>query len=158
MGILKNIGRWQMETGVILINALQADLGSIHNLTSVTLNWGTWGQPVHNKEVLPKDFQIWVGNDPTFPSGSYIVAASMIGFTDTDDDGILTLPFASPVNGRWVRYVVTLATGTMYYDYALGEMQIHTAQTRHHRCQASSWQRNREILLWGIDSFPGIRR
>jgi uncharacterized repeat protein (TIGR02543 family) len=104
---------------------LQADLGSTHSLTSVTLNWGTWGQPVHGKEVLAKDFQIWVGNDPTFPSGSYTVAASMTGFTDPDNDGILALPFASPVNGRWVRYVVSLATGTMYYDYALGEMQIY---------------------------------
>jgi hypothetical protein len=104
---------------------LQADLGTTKHLTSVILKWGTWGRPEHSKEALAQDFQVWVGDDPTFRSGSYTVAASSTNFNDPDNDGIITLPFVSPVNGRWVRYVVTRVTGTMYWDYALGEMEIY---------------------------------
>jgi hypothetical protein len=104
---------------------LQADLGTTKRLTSVILKWGTWGRPEHSKEALAQDFQVWVGDDPTFGTGSYAVAANITNFTDPDNDGIITLPFASPVNGRWVRYVVTRVTGTMYWDYALGEMEIY---------------------------------
>ena len=104
---------------------LQADLGSRMRPTTVVLNWGTWGRPEHSKEALAKDFQIWIGDDPAFPAGSYTVAASVTDFTDPDNDGIATLAFGAPIDGRWVRYVVTRVTGTMYWDYALGEMEIY---------------------------------
>ena len=117
---------WTMENGNwgYADRWIQADLGVIKSISGVTLKWGVWGTSAHNDEALPKDFQLWIGNDPTFQPGSYTVAASVTDLSDPEDDGAATLTFTSPVEGRWIRYIVTRVTGTIYYDWALGEMEI----------------------------------
>jgi hypothetical protein len=97
---------------------LQADLGLPKTIDQIVLDYGTGGT---GGETIANDFEIWVGDDPTFAPGSYIVAATVTGNTDQ----VVTLTFDPPVTGRWVRYIVSEVTGPNWWDFTMAEMWIY---------------------------------
>jgi hypothetical protein len=94
---------------------LEADLGGPKAVDQVYLNFGS------NPNSVATAFQIWVGNDPAFADGSYIIAVNVTGNTQSE----LTLPLSPAVNGRWMRLVIGSIVGTAWSDYQVTAMNIY---------------------------------
>jgi hypothetical protein len=112
---------WHVNGSDTFPKWVQADLGSPQTISrAVTFNYG--GYAIFEEGNKAVDFQIWVGDDPSFAPGSYIVAASVGG-----NDAWVTQQGFPPVTGRYVRYVVTRVKGTdptHYWNSNLYELEL----------------------------------
>ena len=128
---------------------LMADLGLPKAIDRIELDFGD------TSSAIATDFQVWVGNDPTFISGSYQVAANITDNTSNQ----LVLDVDPALTGRWVRYVVTRVAGaTAYLDYSLREMRIYGADVpiteTKHSAVAGMPQPVPIMLVWVIAATP----
>ena len=97
---------------------VQADLGSMKWVSrAVMYEYGGIG--LTNRIIKHIDFQIWVGEDINFASGTYTVVATVTG----NDDYIVQRSF-TPAAGRYVRFVITYKEGPSYDYNCLYEMEI----------------------------------
>jgi len=99
---------------------LQADFGSPQTVVRVEA-YNMKGNPY---EVLTvTDFAIWIGDDPAFTPGSYTEAAHVTNNTIVN----FVVDFASPVTGRYLRYVVyAVKHPELGHATAMYEMDIFT--------------------------------
>jgi peptidase M28-like protein/F5/8 type C domain-containing protein/List-Bact-rpt repeat protein len=75
---------------------LQADLGASETIGQVEVDFGPFAGNI------AREFQIWVGSDASFATGSYVVAARVTANMTSH----AVVPFQSPATGRYLRYVV----------------------------------------------------
>ena len=84
---------WHAAAGATLPQWLQADLGSVQQISRAVAYYYA-GYALMEDGTQAQAFQIWVGNDPAFPAGSYMVAANLTG-------GDLGRPAGGPHRTWW---------------------------------------------------------
>jgi hypothetical protein len=99
---------------------LQADFGSSQTVVQVEIYNS---RSVVYDVLLATHFAIWIGDNPAFTAGSYTVAADITANTIVNK----VVDFASPVTGRYLRYVVyAVARPDLSHATAMYEMDIFT--------------------------------
>ena len=115
---------WHASSGTSLPQWLQVDLGSSRQVSRAVASY-YGGYALMENGSQAEDFQVWVGDDPTFAPGSYTVAGNVVG----SDSYVVQVPLlgsgGTPPAGRYVRYVVTNVKGTAFWDAILYEFELY---------------------------------